>query len=558
MSHLANHLWQSTVFAAAVALATMFMRRNPARLRYWLWLAASLKFLIPFSVLVSMGGGVARPTAAPVFPALTVVRVSTYFAPAPTFPTVAPAAARSYRRLAMGTIWAAGALFLLLRWYRRWREIREATRHAKPLKVHAWLPALESRSTIEPGVFGLFRPILIVPEGIADSLPPEQMQTILAHELCHVRYRDNLTAALHMCVEALFWFHPIVWWIGAKLVEERERACDENVLNRGGRPSDYAQGIANVCKAYLEWPLPCVSGITGANLKKRIREIMTWHGTVHLTFVRKSMLALAGIAAVAVPVGIGLIRAQTLPPPPTYTYEVVSIHKSSSGQQDSSIGPGAGGGLRTQNVTTMQLLTFAYKVRDYQIAGAPGWVTSERFDVNFTPEKTEAAPHRGAAPKELEAFIGRNQQRMQAVLRDRFGLVLRAETHELPIYALVRAKGGEKLTPSANAERGPSLQGGPGRVIGIGATLRQLAGHLSFELGRPVIDEIGSDDQYDFKLEYTPEIPVQGAPEGASPPPADGPSIFTALTEQLGLRLEPRKGPVPVYVIEKIEKPSEN
>jgi bla regulator protein BlaR1 len=558
VNYMVNHLWQSTVFAAAVALTTMAMRRNSARLRYWLWLAASLKFLIPFSVLVIMGGAVARPTAEPVLPALTVVRVSTYFAPAPTFPTVAPAAAWSCRAFAMGAVWAAGALLLLFRWYRRWRAIRDATRNARPLQVHAWLPALSSRSTIEPRVFGLFRPILILPEGIADSLTPVQMQTILAHELCHVRYRDNLTAALHMCVETVFWFHPIVWWIGAKLVEERERACDENVLNRGGQPSDYAQGIVNVCKAYHEWPLPCASGITGSSLKRRIREIMTWHGTLHLTFGRKLMLAFAGIAAVAVPVGIGLVCAQTLPPAPAYTYEVVAIHKSSPGQPDSSIGPGTGGGLRAVNVTAIQLVTFAYKVRDYQIAGGPGWMTSDRFDVNFTPDKTEARPRPGAAPKEIEAFIGRNQQRMQAVLRDRFGLVLRAETHELPIYALVPAKGGMKLTLSANAARGPSLRGGPRGITGIGATIRQLAGHLSAVLGRPVIDETGSDDrQYDFKLEYTPEIPVQGASEEA-PPPGDGPSIFTALTEQLGLRLESRKGPVPVYAIEKIEKPSEN
>ena len=74
---------------------------------------------------------------------------------------------------------------------------------------------------------------------------------------------------------------------------------------------------------------------------------------------------------------------------------------------------------------------FAYKVRDYQIAGAPGWMTSDRFDVNFTPDKTEATPRPGVAPKEIESFISRNQQRMQAVFRDRFGLVLRAETHEL-------------------------------------------------------------------------------------------------------------------------------
>jgi len=558
MNQLANHLWQSTVFAAVVALATLAMRRNAARLRYWLWLSASVKFLIPFSLLVGLGGGVARPTAAPVLPALTVVKVSTYFAPAPTFPTVAHAAARSYWPVATSTIWAAGALFFLFRWYRRWRVIRNATRNAKPLELPSSLPALSSDSMIEPGVFGLFRPILLLPEGIADSLTTEQLQAVLDHEMCHVQNHDNLTAALHMCVETLFWFHPMVWWIGAKLVEERERACDECVLNCGGRPDHYAQGIVNVCKAYAEWPLPCVSGITGADLKKRVREIMTWRGTPQLTWVRKSLLTITGIAAVAVPLGIGLIRAQTLPPTPAYTYEVVSIHKSSPGQQGSRIGPGAGGGMSARNVTAMQLLTFAYKVRDYQIAGEPGWMTSDRFDVNFTPDKTEATPRPGVAPKEIESFIDRNQQRMQAVFRDRFGLVLRAETHELPIYALVPAKGGLKLARSATPEKGPSLQGGPGRLTGVGATLRLVAGHLSAVLGRPVIDESGSDEQYDLKLEYTPEIPVQGLPEGTPPPPADGPSIFTALTEQLGLRLEPRKGPVPVYVIEKIEKPSEN
>ena len=557
MNHLANHLWQSTVFAAAVAVTAMALQRNSARLRYWLWLAASIKFLIPFSVLVSLGGGIARPTAGPALSALTVVRVSTYFAPAPTFPTVTRAVAPSYWRFAIPAIWAVGALLLLFRWYRRWRAIRNATRTAKALVVHPSLPALVSSSLIEPGVFGLFHPILLLPERIPDSLTPEQFRAVLDHELCHVRYRDNLTAALHMCVETLFWFHPIVWWIGGKLVEERERACDESVLNRGSHPTDYALGIVNVCKTYRALPLLCASGIAGANLTRRVRQIMTWRGTLHLTFVRKSIMATAAMLAVAVPLLIGLIRAQTLPPTPAYTYEVVSIHKSSTGQTRSSISPGAGGGLHTENTTAMQLLTFAYKVRDYQIVGAPGWMQSERFNVTFTPDKTEASPGDGASPKQIEAFTGRNQQRMQAVLRDRFGMVLRAETHELPIYALVPAKGGLKLTPSANAKPGPSLQGGPGYHTGIGATLQMLAGQLSRVLGRPVIDQTGSESQYDFKLEYAPEIPVEVQTEPA-PPPADKPDIFTALTEQLGLRLEPRKGPVPVYVIEKIEKPAEN
>src|SRR4029077_8104902 len=96
----------------------------------------------------------------------------------------------------------------------------------------------------------------------------------LAHELCHVRHRDNLTAAIHMLVEALFWFYPPVWWLGARLIDERERACDEEVLHLGGEPQVYAEGILKVCKSYLETPMACVSGISGSDLKKRIMRIM--------------------------------------------------------------------------------------------------------------------------------------------------------------------------------------------------------------------------------------------------------------------------------------------
>ncbi len=556
MNQLTNHLWQSTVFASAVALIALALRRNSARLRYWLWLAASLKFLIPFSVLVTIGGGMAKPTAAPVLRALTVERVSTYFAPAPTFPAPMPSAAPSYWRLAILALWAAGAVFFLIRWRRRWLAIRNAARTGKPLPAPSPLPAISSPSMMEPGVFGLFHPILLLPEGLADSLTPEQFQAIFAHELCHVRYRDNLTASLHMCVETLIWFHPIVWWIGAKLVEERERACDESVLNAGSQPAQYAQGIVNVCRTYVESPLPCVSGITGTGLKKRIREIMTWRGSLRLTFARKSMLAIAGVVAVTVPLAIGVIRAQTLPPPPAYTYDVVSIHKSKPGQGfQSNIGPRPGGGMRTQNTTALQLVTFAYGVQDFQIVGAPDWTKSDRFDVTFTADKTERTP--GPATKRTDSSIGPFEQRLQAVLRDRFGLVIRTETHELPIYALAPAKGGLKVTPSADATRGSSFTSAPGRITAIGATFRLLAIGLAGILGRPVIDETDSDEKYDFNLEFAPETPIPPGP-GEPAPPADAPSLFTALSEQLGLRLESRKGPVPVFVIEKIEKPSEN
>jgi bla regulator protein blaR1 len=83
----------------------------------------------------------------------------------------------------------------------------------------------------------------LLPEGIFDRLTPTQLEAVIAHELCHVRHRDNLIAAIHMFVETAFWFHPLVWWIGKRMVEERERACDEEVLRLGSEPRVYAEGI---------------------------------------------------------------------------------------------------------------------------------------------------------------------------------------------------------------------------------------------------------------------------------------------------------------------------
>jgi len=363
-----------------------------------------------------------------------------------------------------------------------------------------------------------------------------------------------------MCVETIFWFHPLVWWIGAKLIEERERDCDESVLKRGSRPEEYAQGIVNVCRWYVESPLLCAAGITGASLKNRIREIMTWRGSIPVSLLRRLMLAAAGFAAVTVPLAIGIIRAQTLTPPPAYTYDVVSIHRSSPDQRGEHIGPGAQGGLRMQNLTAMLILTFAYGVRDYQIAGAPSWASSDRFDVSFTPDKAEPALGPGVAANDLESFLSRQKQRTQAILRDRFGLILRAETHELPIYALILARGGHKLSPPTEVNHGVSLQGGGTQLIasGPGATMKMLADYLAGELGRPVTNETGLDGLYNFKLEWTRDLQAQPRSPDEPASTTGGPSIFTALTEQLGMRLESRRGPVPVYVIEKIEKPGEN
>jgi uncharacterized protein (TIGR03435 family) len=249
--------------------------------------------------------------------------------------------------------------------------------------------------------------------------------------------------------------------------------------------------------------------------------------------------------------------AQT-PRRPSYGYEVVTIHKAAPGQMNSGFGPGAHGGLRARNDSVMQLLTFAYDAREYQFVGAPDWTQTERFEIELTPDKSEIVVGRDTTVAELDGWLQRNRQRMQAVLRDRFGLVLRAETREHPLYALTVAKGGPKLAAPADPKSGVSFNINNGRQITArSASMEMLARSLAQLLGRYVRDETGLDGTYDFKMEFEPvnAAPPAG-PETVNEPVR--PSIFAALAEQLGLRLESKKGPVPVFLIEKIEKPAEN
>jgi TonB family protein len=175
---------------------------------------------------------------------------------------------------------------------------------------------LSQESAMEPGIFGIIRPVLLWPARISDHLQDSHLRAILAHEVAHVRRHDNLAAALHMAVEALFWFHPMVWWLGARMVEERELACDEEVLQLGNPPAIYAESILKTCKFCVGSDLACVSGVTGAELKKRIVRIMTPTRAEKLGAGKRLLLASVGVAAVVGPVLFGLwstplVRAQS-------------------------------------------------------------------------------------------------------------------------------------------------------------------------------------------------------------------------------------------------------
>ncbi|HEU4781404.1 MAG TPA: M56 family metallopeptidase [Steroidobacteraceae bacterium] len=304
-----DHLWQSTVFVAVAWSLTALLRKNGARLRYWIWLAASLKFLVPFSLIALIGSQIgAGVTDARVQGPLSST-VQQFAAPVVTPSTfMAPAGPDGVNLAAMllFAVWALGFSALAIRWIVRWREIKAIVRAAAPSGITSSIPVLNTSTLLEPGVVGILRPVLLLPKRIEDQLDAGQLRAILEHELCHVRRRDNLTTALHMLVEALFWFHPLVWWIGARLIHERERACDEAVIRSGHPAQTYAEGILKVCRHYVASRLTCVSGVSGADLQTRLEAIMKNDDIVGVSRGKSLLLGAAALAVVAGPVIVGV------------------------------------------------------------------------------------------------------------------------------------------------------------------------------------------------------------------------------------------------------------
>jgi bla regulator protein BlaR1 len=606
---LGNHLWQSTLFACVIALLTLALRNNRAQLRYGLWLVASVKFLIPFSLLTGMGSYLGSIRARVYAPAET----SLYFAmeqvsqpftrqTATALPHTTPQTAlQSLSHLfpALLLVWLCGFGVVLFVWWVRWRRISAAVRQAEQLRegreveilrgleTTAGMPKqieiLSSRTSLEPGIFGIARPVLLWPIEVSGRLEDDHLKSILAHELLHIRRRDNLAAAMHMLVEAVFWFHPLVWWMGTRLVEERERACDEEVVESGSDPQVYAESILKICEFCVGSPLTCVSGVTGAELKSRITRIMSDQIARKLDFRRKLLLGVAAILVVAAPIVAGILHAS-----PSHTttrsesaatssfvYRDISIKLDETATAMLKSGKGAiyqtnlgtSNGLSITNTPLQQLIEFAYEVQGDRIAGTPAWFNTELFDVEAKIDSSSADKLQKLAPDQ-RTFARRRM--LQALLADHFKLAVHRETRELPVYALLIGESGPKLneaTPGniyADGVKGPDgAPLGPGKMtfglLGtstLKVTAQALPIHsflrtLSLQVGRTVLDMTGLTGNYDFTLEWAPLLP-----KGADTSPATGASIFQAVQQQLGLKLEPKTAPLEMLVVDQAELPS--
>ncbi len=606
---LANHLWQSTIFAAAVWLITCLLRSNAASLRHRLWLTASVKFLVPFSVLVGLGARLPVQTGRVVSPRPVSVVVSAIGKPFPglTFPKTtsatgtlqSPEPPSSRLPYALAALWFCGFAGCVGWWFLRWRQFRRALRRGVPLDLDIPVPAISLSERIEPGVFGVFRPVLLLPEGIAQRLTQDQLRAVVAHEMSHVRRRDNVANAIHMLAEALFWFHPLVWWIERRLLDEQERACDEEVLRQGGDPRVYAESLLRICEFYVTSPLICVPGITGSDLKMRIREIMRNRVSPRLSLGGRLLLYMAALLALAGPMVVGVaVRAQTTRTRGGPKFEVATVKLDTTaayGFADIGLAllPACSANPRTI-VTPGRIrmcgplrliIQEAYK-RDHEnlitaeAQGGPAWLDSEIYEIIA---KAEGNP----------SIFQMAGPMLQALLEERFRLNVHRDQKEVPVYFLDVAKDGPKFQPakkgscvildpddptSLTSPRKPGTRtcGGArfdGRSLEMySATMADFAGKISGYFDRRLIDNTGLTGVYDIHMELVPEDSPspEPTPLPAGDPMADlramirgqqlryGGVIVPALQHQLGLTVESGKGPADTLVIDHIQRPSPN
>jgi bla regulator protein blaR1 len=503
-------------------------------------------------------------------------------------------------------LWALGVISCLGSVARGLWRARHLRRHSLPwlgsnVRVSGLLGDPAIRGTVafllhedvrSPATCGFVRPAIIFPID-APEWSDEELRHAMVHELEHVRRADWIVHLVARIVCALYWFHPFVWVAWRHLSLEAELACDDAVL-QGADRTRYAQQLVRLARRLsADSARPILSMASRGDLSARVSAVLDAgkargrarmrHTAVILSAAVVVLTAISPLRAVA---GLGrqsaAAGANAQSPTGTdtpRTFEVASIKPNNSGDWRKGMGPAPGGRFTATNVTFRELVPFAYGLSqataNIRIIGGPSWIDSDRFDVDA---KGEGMP----TPQEMSAML-------RTLLAERFKLAAHTDTRELPIYALVMAKGGGGFGPKLqrsnvseaacaarraairrNEPVPPVLPGAvpvcgtgrsrPGSVMAVGYGLGWLTDTLGPFVGRVVLDRTGIAGLVDLNLEWTPDPIPQAQPDDPNPVRIDpnGPSIFSALQEQLGLKLESTKGPVDVLVVDHVEKPTED
>ncbi|HWN08298.1 MAG TPA: M56 family metallopeptidase [Pyrinomonadaceae bacterium] len=347
-----DHLWQSTLFALLLFVVSMLVRRGPASLRHSLWLLALAKFLVPTAVVVFLTQQ-AGIDAADFFRAGSETQAS--FLQGLTQPltsivyevTVVATATVRHNEVycALVAISLTGTTAFLVIWAKQRRKFfrslsrgrradhgREWQALERAKELLRWKPGVAliiTPDNTEPAVCRVWKPVILLPQAIANHLDDDELEAIMLHELVHIRRRDNLVGNLQMALCALLWFHPLVWLISSKLFDERELACDEEVLKMRAAPETYAAGILKVVRFSMGWRVAGVTGAgNGSNLRRRIENIMTSNNRKHSRAVWHRLFAgtLAGFAIVAALVAGFHTRARAVSVVATQSVPAVEVN----------------------------------------------------------------------------------------------------------------------------------------------------------------------------------------------------------------------------------------
>lgn len=255
----------------------------------------------------------------------------------------------------------------------------------------------------------------------------------------------------------------------------------------------------------------------------------------------------------------GPVRGAEDASPPGLAFEVVSIKPSKSGDSHSNTNL-SGGRFTARNTDLKTLMQYnAFGIPAAQIVGQPGWLSTDRFDIDAKLDDAIAEQMKKLSRESETRWM---HQMVQQLLVDRFKLTFHWETKEFPVYALAVAKNGSKIERAKNADGGASVSWNNGKLTAKSVTMEKLAQTLSIalsrEVGRMIVDKTGLEGKYDLTLAWSPDNRSAAMNDTSNESAPPGPSIFTALQEQLGLKLEATKAPVETLVIDHIEQPSEN
>jgi uncharacterized protein (TIGR03435 family) len=611
---LLNTLWYA---GAVVGLTWAILRYAPrvnAATRYWIWTGV-LASLLVFPSLPSLAGHVRmmlerREQATPAIPLATVAAAPASVSEFEPVRLTLPASPGSQ----LWPLWLLAAWMFAAVW--QLTRLAGGVRSVQRLKARAGshgerLPSpwasqthdefkcgirrgyqlLASGDVTSPVAVGYRHPAIILPPDLLEQLDEGEKRDVLLHELAHLaRYDDWLNLATR-ALGAILVLHPLVAIVMKQIEREREMACDDFVVAHTGSVRHYARSLARLHD--LRWSTGTrllAAGLLGQNsslgdriesLLRRGRKFSAQPSLKNLG-VSALFLALLLAAGGLIPSWIAIAQTSKEPQnaacedlPKSFcanlpnTFEVASIRPANSRERVGTSWGNPNGRFLTSNLTVSRLIQIAYQIMPEQLEGVPHSMRSRGYTI-----QAEAPPEwmkeRGIAQKlpptqreQAHSALNQSWHRMaRALLADRFKLKVHRQTRLLPVYELVVTRGGPKLKPTGKL-RGVSTGAGYVRASGIsmGDFAAQLSQWISRDLGRLVIDKTGLTGNYDFTLKWTPWQGGErrtGFGQTTGFASSSGPSIFTAIQQQLGLELKAAKGPVEVLVVDHVEPPTPN